>query len=69
MTVKHCVQPSCVFPQGTTGDVNPFLGPLIKVAKTSRGSHPCKHKEPFQEIALLLVLTAVMGQLGGRVLL
>lgn len=53
---------------GTAGDMNPSLSSLIKVAKTSRGSHPCKHKEPFQEIALPLVLTDVMGQLGGRVL-
>lgn len=60
-------QPVCS-PMGTTEDVNPSLSSLIKVTKTSRGSHPCKHKEPFQEITLPLVLTDVMGQLGGRVL-
>lgn len=55
-------------PMGTARDVNPSRSSLIKVAKTSRGSHPCKHKEAFQEIPLPLVLTDVMGQLGERVL-
>lgn len=44
---------------GHARNVVPSFGSLIKVTKTSRGSHPCKHKEPFQEMALPLVLTDV----------
>lgn len=62
-----CKQPVCS-PMGTTRGVNPTFSSLIEIAKTLRGSHLCKHKEPFQEIALPLVLTDVRGQLGERLL-
>lgn len=39
---------------GHARDVAPSFSPLIKVTETSRGSHPCKHKGPFQEMALPL---------------
>jgi hypothetical protein len=54
LNVQYCVLPAGVFLIGNAGDVNLSLGSSIKVAKTSRRSRPCKHREPFQEIALPL---------------
>lgn len=53
---------------GHARDGVPSLSSLIKVTKTSRGSHLCKHKDPFQEMALPLVLTDVTGKSARRVL-